>query len=155
VAASDFAPPTALALRLLDQNNGLAKFDGDDADLVQNLFSPRVVSDYAVYDTVRSTLLRGAFIDNDSTYYGVGDNASGVAIGYNKSKNQYSGFLTLLFQRLYDQRREADRMPAFALYPTDPTLTNIGAKSVNRVVFPSDKVLLKIFYTEPTVKDQQ
>jgi hypothetical protein len=153
VVASEFAPPSALALRLLDENNYLSKFKGEEAKRLEGLFGPRVVPDFAVYQS--GQLARASFIENDTTYYGVGDHASGVVLNYNNQKNQYDGFLTLLFQRLYNQRQEAESMPAFALYPTDPTLTNIGAKSVNRVVFPSDKVVLKIFYTEPTVKDQQ
>jgi hypothetical protein len=153
VAISEFAPPSALALRLLDENNNLRKFKGADAERDSALFAHRIVPDFAIYQ--RGQLARATFIENDSTYYGVADNASGAVVTYSGAQNRYSGFVTLLFQRLYKQRQEANRMSAFALYPTDPTFTNIGAKSVNRVVFPSDKVVLKIFYTEPTVKDQQ
>jgi hypothetical protein len=152
VVASEFAPPSSLALRLLDENNYLRKFKGPDAKRDSTLFAQRIVPDFPIYQ--RGQLARATFIEYDSTYYGVADNGSGAAISYSKDRNRYSGFVTLLFQRLYKQRQEADRMRAFALFPTDPNLTNIGAKSVNRVMFPSDKVVLKIYYTEPKVGDQ-
>jgi hypothetical protein len=146
------APPRGLALRLLEDNNHIRKYaiNNEVLDRDSILFLGLIAPDYQVISGGR--IVQNVFLDNDSTFYGVADAGSGVALRYSDDDKNYSGFLTLLFQRLYKQRNNADRMRNFALYPTDPSITNLGAKSVNRAVFPSDKVVLKLYYTEPTVK---
>jgi hypothetical protein len=154
VPTSDFAPPRALGLRRLDENNYLKKLiPGDAAEERENvLFAGLLTADYEVFsDTNNVNLARGAFFDDDSVYYAVGDAGNALTLNYESDKGRYSGFLTLFFQRLFRERENATRLHNFVLYPTDPSVTNLGAKSVNRVIFPSDKVTLRIFYSEPTI----
>jgi hypothetical protein len=147
-----FPHPSGLALRVLDPNNRLRKYAKEDEVLDRDsiLFQGLITSDYAIYRSGQT--LRGPFIDNDSTYYAVSDNASGVVLNYNSTEKTYNGFLTLLLQRLYRQQYDNGlKMKDFVLYPTSASNPGYGAKSVNRVVFPSEKVKLRLYYTEPTV----
>jgi hypothetical protein len=62
--------------------------------------------------------------------------------------------LSLFLQQLAAPLEEKTRFKTFVLHPAAQT-SNIpqaqsGLKTVNRVVFPKDKIKLKIFYTKPT-----
>jgi hypothetical protein len=152
VPTSDFAPPRGLALRVLKEDNYLRKLIPEDEQEKRDstLFSGLISSDFQI-SSKQGTVLRGAIFDDDSVYYAVNDGNSPVALAFESAKGRYSGFLTLLFQRLYKEKDNITRIHDFVIYPSDPATPNYGAKSVNRVMFPSDKVTLRIFYSEPTV----
>lgn len=154
VSSTGYAPPRSLGLRVLQDDNHFAKYEMEDQiqDRDSILFLGLISSDYEYYEN--NQLARPAAFANDSSFYAVSDAGSAAALSYISSDKKYSGFLTLLVQRLYKQIDVADRWRTFALYPTDPSVRDAGAKTVNRLAFPSSGVKLKIYYTEPTVNQQ-
>jgi hypothetical protein len=70
------------------------------------------------------------------------------SMSYSSTKNLYSGFPTLFVQKLFDLK--STQYPYWALRPYDPQ----PGKSVNRLVFPKDKIKLKIYYTRSTLDKQ-
>lgn len=70
------------------------------------------------------------------------------SLNYSSTNSRYSGFPTLFFQRLFDLK--TIQYPHWALRPSDPQ----PGKSVDRLVFPKDKIKLKIYYTRSTLDKQ-
>jgi hypothetical protein len=91
-------------------------------------------------------------ITGDSTLFALNDNFSETAVIYSSSKHSYSGFLSLFFQTMYANRDTPTNFSKFILYPISPSTPGYGSKAVNRTVFPKDKVVLRIFYTQPSIK---
>jgi hypothetical protein len=155
VVATEFTPPAALALRALNDDNTLRKLTAADLKdpKFTTLYGGILNPDFQIIDDFGRPV-RSALIENDSTIMGLDDEGRGVSLGYSTTKERYSGFFTLFFQRLYKYRNEPDRYRNFVLYPTDPAQPSIGTKSVNRAIFSGKKVVLRIFYTNPTVKQE-
>ncbi len=152
VASSTFiTPPRSLGLRLLGEDNRLVKYLPSDAVQTRDLllFQSLVNTDYTIFEG--SQLARKTVYNNDSTFYIVNDSGQPNALSYNSTNRRYSGFLTMLLQRLYRQPEEATRYRNFVLYPIDASNTDLAAKAVHRTLFNSEKVMLRIYYTEPTV----
>ena len=82
-------------------------------------------------------------VDNDSAFYAFGDRSPVLA--YSSSTNSYSGVLSLFLQQLTLEENKTI-FKSYVLYPTSPS----AAKSVNRAIFPKDKIKLKVYYTKPT-----
>lgn len=147
VQPSSYAPPALLSLRVLKDNNRMKTFSTkrpqDATDYVGHKGYLRY--DYAI---VNST---PAIADNDSVFYATGDKSP--VLGYSTSKNSYNAILSLFFQQLTIKDDGKTRFKSFVLYPAAQSASTPGAqsasKSVNRVVFPKDKIKLKIFYTKP------
>lgn len=151
---SALLPPRNLGLRVLQDDNHFPKYQMEDLaqDRDSILFLGLITTDYEF--TQRNGQPRLAAFANDSTFYAVNDERSPAALTYFSSDKKYSGFLTLLMQRLYKQIDDAERWKTYALYPTDASVRDAGAKTVNRLVFPNTGVKLKIYYTEPNVNQQ-
>jgi hypothetical protein len=151
VVAGDFRVPTALAMRSLRSNNRLDyQSETDLNDIRQRtLWGGVLAADYLVASG--TNVAQRVIAENDSTLQAITDVNTGLALTYSSSKEQYSGFLTLFFQRLHKNRNELDRYTNFVLYPTDVSQSGLGAKSVNRAVFSGQSVHLRLYYTKFTI----
>ncbi len=147
VEASSYAPPAILSLRLLNDNNRLKKFSTlrpqDAIDYVAH-------NGYLRYDFAVSQST-AAVAENDSAFYVQGDRSSLLA--YSSSTNSYRSVMSLFFQQLTLDNEKKTRFKSFVLYPAAQAASALGAqnasKTVNRAIFPKDKIKLKIFYTKP------
>jgi Domain of unknown function (DUF4270) len=132
--SSVFYKPRSLALTLLRTNNRY-KIYVEDPD---NPEAPD--PDYAN--------LNGVVTLGDELKFFVSFDQGGILnLNYNSTDNTYIGYPTLFFQRLFDLKDS--RYPYIALRPADPQ----PGKSLNRLVFPKDRIKLKLYYTRPTLSE--
>lgn len=89
-------------------------------------------------------------------------NQTPLTLAYNKSSKQYSGYATLFFQKLFDNKDKPElSVKRIGLYPaTAPIYRNIGRAStvpmlktgigneVNRAVLNASGIKLKLYYTK-------
>jgi hypothetical protein len=146
VEASNYVPPSALSLRVLDEsNNRMKRYTAEDA------------KDLAAYQTLvrrdLGTPGSPALVDNDDVLYAVDRT---LALDYSSKENKYSMVMSLFLQQLAAPIENKTKYRSFVLHPaaeiasaSNPDVQS-GLKSVNRVIFPKDKIRLKIFYTKPT-----
>ncbi|HYG04380.1 MAG TPA: DUF4270 family protein [Chryseosolibacter sp.] len=142
VAPSVLAPPASLALRAIDPlSNRLKKYSANSPQDIEDLVA---YGGYFLPDFPSNITSSAIQIERDSAFYVVNDAGGSSVMSYDESEGLYSGFVTSFFQQLtYNDGRSRPRY--FVLYPTSPS----GAKSVNRAVFPADKIKLRIYYTTP------
>ena len=62
------------------------------------------------------------------------------------SNQYYNGYLTLFAQQLFKKDENKERLRYFALFPESPQ----PGKSVNRLIFKSQEIKLRVYYTRPT-----
>ena len=139
IESSSFDPPTAFALRLLNNENKervFSRLNEQDFTDVQN-YQP-----YLRFDIATNT--ENPAIYPDSVFYVINDLNTAQALTYSSKENTYSGFLTSFFQKMIS-KDDRSRLQNFILYPLSPK----ASKSVNRVIFPADKIRLRIYYTVP------
>ena len=148
VEPSSYAPPAILSLRLLKDNNRLKKF---------STLRPQDAVDYLAHNgylryDFAVTQSAAAIAENDSVFYAQGDRSPLLA--YSSSTNSYRAVMSLFFQQLTLDNEAKTRFKNFVLYPAAQSASTLGAqnasKTVNRAIFPKDKIKLKIFYTKPT-----
>jgi hypothetical protein len=77
---------------------------------------------------------------------------SAAVLGYNSTDKEYAAFITLFVQTLFKNKVNANginpsRLKYLALYPVSPSTMH----TVNRTLFPGDKVKLRIYYTQPAI----
>lgn len=137
-----YDPPQYLALRVLKENNRQYAYgtknaqSNSDALLYKGFIRPD-------YNTSNTSVL----IEKDSVFSVSTDD--GRLLEYNKSSQKYNAYLTRFLQQVYNKEEGKTPLRYFVLYPVSPS----AAKSVNRVVFPQDKIKLRLYYTLPTVTD--
>lgn len=139
-----YTPPQYLALRVLNTNTNRFK----------KLSSAQDTSDYAAY---RGYILydgnpsAAVVVEPDLAFYAHGDQSSQLA--YSSTTNSYSLVMSLFFQQLTRQDVERTTYQNFVLHPgsqiTGTPARQSPSKSLNRVVFPKDKIKLRIYYTKP------
>jgi hypothetical protein len=154
--SSTIKAPDYLVLKALDENNRFRQavsLTGGTRE--STLMQGAYFSDFDYFSTELGRYVQVARIENDSSMVALADGSNAFSLSYSDrdpeatGDERYSGFLTLLFQRLYSVRNEPERFTTFALVPTDAT-GGTGAKTLKTAVFPSNKVTLRIFYTKPT-----
>ncbi len=118
-------PPNSVVLRLQHENN--------------QFLNVRVQED-------RDRLTGYVNIGLNGKYFSVGSDSGTLAtLQFDNDDNRYSGFATLFFQDLFNNKNKDDKILYISLNPVDPAL----GKSVNRLVFNKSSVKLKIYYTKP------
>lgn len=144
------APPSILSLRVLEPNNRLKQFSStkpqDGTDLL-------AYNGYLRYDVPIQNA--APIVENDSVFYAQGDRSPYLT--YSSTNLSYTGVLSLFIQQLTLDNDSRTKFKYFVLYPGSQSSTSVpaaqnGSKSLNRVVFPKDKIKLKIFYTKPTTQ---
>jgi Domain of unknown function (DUF4270) len=149
VEPSPHTPPSILSLRILEANNRMKKFSltnpQDQKDLV-------AYNGFLRYDIPISN--SAPVVENDSVFYASGDRSD--LLTYSSTNSSYSGVMSLFFQQLTLDDESRTKFKYFVLYPgsqsTSTPAGQNGSKTVNRVVFPKDKIKLKVYYTKPTTQ---
>jgi hypothetical protein len=80
---------------------------------------------------------------NDGGGFMTGFSDGAAALSLRRDGEKFSGYMTLLAQQFYHSTEFRYRY--FGLFPTDPP----NGKSINRLVFHKNNLLLKIYYTTP------
>ena len=93
-----------------------------------------------------------AVVDSDSVLYATDRT---LLMPYSSKDNSYKMELSLFLQQLAAPVEQKTKYRTFVLHPAAQGTANnpdaqSGLKTVNRVVFPKNKIKLKIFYTKPT-----
>jgi len=145
-SSSSYALPSLLSLRVMNDNtNRMKRFSTKN---------PQDLKDINAYDQ----LLRidvgfpnsPALVDSDSVIFALDRTLS---MNYSSKENKYSMGLSLFLQQLASPLEDKTKLRTFLLHPAAENASTpaaeTGLKTVNRVVFPKDKIKLKIFYTKP------
>ncbi len=145
VEQSIYDPSTSFALRILNDQNFVEKWDSvstqDRIDLL--LYNPIQYTSY----TGSISIDNGTVGDYDSAFYALGDQSP--FLGYSSTNKSYNGNYALFFQQLSVVDPNRRRFKNAILYPASPNKPG-GSKTVNRTVFPKSGIKLKIYYTKPT-----
>lgn len=149
VTPSDLEVPPSLAMRVLRTNTNWFRKLKNKTDTTELNLS----AGYASVDFKIPGRQSDAVIDSDDVFYVVNDQKTGYVMRYYPTRKQYSGFITMLAQKMYQNKDRPTVLKDFLLYPADPTFVGMWAKSVHRVSFPAEQIVLRIKYTKPTVKD--
>jgi hypothetical protein len=136
VAASEFTPPSALGFRVIENNREVFA----DAKNPQHVLDSAAYGGYLRIDKVGEIAMQA-----DRAFYFVNDRGS-TPLDYSTEKKMYSGYVTMLTQQLFKKGDGRSKFNSIVLYPVSPK----ASKSVNRVMFPADKIKLRIHYTIPT-----
>ena len=147
VQASTYAPPASLSLRVLKDNNRMKVYVAKNEQDAQDYLSYQGLLRYDV-----GFQSSPAIVDSDSVFYAT--DKSNV-LNYSSKDNSYKMLMTLFTQRLTVPSENVTKFKYFVLHPAaqNPSISpaaQSGLKSVNRVIFPKDKIKLKIYYTKPT-----
>jgi hypothetical protein len=147
VESSSYEPPSLLSLRIMNEStNRMKRF---------SIKNSQDAADLRAYDRLLGVDVgfqsSPAVVDNDSVMYALDRTLN---MGYSSTENRYSMVLSLFLQQLAAPLEEKTRFRTFVLHPAAQT-SNVpqaqsGLKTVNRAVFPKDKIKLKIFYTKPS-----
>lgn len=128
---SNFKAPAALSLSMLRSNNRYK-----DLKIKQ--------------DTIELVAFNGfVAIADQGKFFAAQDEGQVLALNYSSSKNLYNAFPTLFVQQLF--KLKTKRYPYWALRPGNPQ----PGKSVDRLVFPKDKIKLKVYYTRATLDTKE
>jgi len=95
-----------------------------------------------LYETLSGTIIN----EPDSSFYLEGDRSPHM--DYSSTDKKFSGSYTLFLQQLAITAENKRRFQFYLLTPSGPGLPN--TKTINRAVFPKEKIKLKIHYTKPT-----
>ena len=145
VESNGYEPPAGLIMRVLKDNDRMKRYHPD---------VPQDVSDYQGYKGFLqfdfATPTTSPVVESDSVFYA---NDRSPILGYSSNNNSYAASLTLFFQQL-TLADSKTKFRNFVLYPYSQTAKipkpQSAAKSVNRAIFPKDKIKLKVYYTKPT-----
>jgi hypothetical protein len=149
VEQSDNAPfSTSLGLRILNDNNRVKKFRLTTTYKQDSIdFNRYNASQYSGYPG-SITGDGGSFGEADNGFVVITDQGSGL--GYSSDTRSFSGNYALFFQQLVVPEPNKTKFSSVILFPTSPGRP-AGNKTVNRTIFPSSGIKLKIHYTKPTI----
>ena len=128
-SSADLPVPKQLSISLLNANNRFRVLESKDS---------------TEYFAFNSTVLAG----ENGNFFATEDDRQLFTMAYSSTNNVYNGFPTFFFQKLAELKPK--KYLYWALRPSNPS----PGKSVDRLVFPKDKITLKIYYTQPILDNQ-
>lgn len=148
VEASSYAPPSVLSLRVIDDDSQrMKKFSSTNAQDAADLraYQQLLRVDVGFQNSP-------ATVDSDSVIFAIDRT---LTMAYSSKENRYNMVLSLFMQQLASPLADRTKFRTFVLHPATENVSNnptaeSGLKTVNRVVFPKDKIKLKLYYTKPT-----
>jgi hypothetical protein len=155
-----YAPPQSLIVKILDDNNRFQKpaYPGRPTEYQNDADDMNLYRGTVNFDRSISTRSNAPF---DSTYNIVNDIQGFFALTLSDDEKKYSGTSTLFFQELF-ARTKAEGDPLFtkvALIPYEAPAGNNGpgrhiiGKTINRVAFHKDDIVLRVYYTTPRINN--
>jgi hypothetical protein len=158
-----YTPPTSLIVKLIKDNNRFKKisYPGRSTQYTRDVQSINLYQGFVNFD--RSNYFTTASgIPFDSTLNIVNDIGSFLTLNFSSTDNTYSGTAGLFFQKLFEKDESKLPFTQAILMPYTPTRSSSLAygvhsagKSLNRTAFDPEKIVLRIYYTIPTVQQNQ
>lgn len=158
--ASDYhhLPPKNLVVKVLKPNNRFKEltYPGRGGLYNEDITTLNSFNGYVSFDS-RNTLYYNA-LPADSTLNIINDGGSFFTLSYSKDDKWYRGTANLFFQQFFNNKADesASSFATVALYPYEPTQSSslsfgrhIYGKTINRVTFDKDDIVLRIYYTVP------
>src|SRR5690606_34941765 len=99
----------------------------------------------------------------DSTLNIINDQGNFFNLAYSSTDKKYSGSASLFFQQLFVKDEAKKLFTDIVLIPYAPARSagdpvygrHVNGKSVNRVSFNKDNIMLRVYYTVPIVNQNQ
>lgn len=129
-SSSTLAAPEGLAIGMLKTNNRF-----------RTLATAEDTTDFVSFGGLLT-------LNDKSKFFIAAGQSTILSLDYSATSNSYNGYPTLFFQRLFELKSK--RYPYWAIRPITPQ----PGKSLNRAIFPNDKIKLKIYYTRATLENQ-
>lgn len=158
--ASDYhnLPPKNLVVKVLKSNNRFKEltYPGRGSAYTEDITNLNAFNGYVSFDS-RNTLSYNA-LPADSTLNILNDGGSFFTLSYSNDDNWYRGSANLFFQQFFNNKDDESisQFTSVALYPYEPSLSptlpfgrHIYGKTINRVSFDKDDIVLRIYYTVP------
>lgn len=154
-------PPKSLLVKVIKPNNRFRKltYSGMGSQYQKDV---ELINDYRGFINLdnRARTLRLSSVA-DSTLNILNDGGSFFTLNYSNENNWYRGSANLFFQQLYNNRDNEDKdilpVTSVLLIPYEPLPSsssygrNINGKTVDRIIFDKDDIVLRIYYTVPLV----
>lgn len=154
--------PQNLIVKLVQENNRFKKFGfpGRTTTYSKDLKVLQLYNGYINFDN--QSKYSGRNIPVDSTLNVVNDFGGALLFTYSSSAKQYKAPATMFFNKLYTLSLDEDNTlitKALLIPHVAGSVTSYGSyingKSLNRVSFDKDNIRLRIYYTIPTVNQNQ
>ena len=135
-ATSGYQPINTLSLRGIKGEGYLKK-----------IADPKINRAQYVADSTSITLYAGQLGLSGNMFTPMSYDGQNIfTISKTGSNQYYNGYLTLFAQQLFKKDENKERLRYFALFPESPQ----PGKSVNRLIFNSQDIKLRVYYTRPT-----
>ena len=164
-----FTPPPGLIVKLIKDNNRPKKLsypgqssayqkDAGDLSSYNGFINFDNSNGYTIYQNTQK-------IPFDSTFNIINDNGGFLTLGYDDKTNDYKGKASLFFQKLHalSNQEEKTLYTTAVLIPYSPSSSSdpiaygrhVNGKTLNRVSFDKHKIKLRVYYTVPTIVQNQ
>lgn len=159
-----FAPPPSLVVKLVDDNNRPKKlnFPGKSSKYTEDLNNINLYQGFINFDASNTSTFYPSAVVFDSTINIINDVRSFFTLNYSSTDKKYSGTASLFFQQLFLKGDGKTPFTKAILVPYEPTQSSslaygrhVNGKMLNRVAFDKDNIVLRIYYTVPTVHANQ
>lgn len=160
-----FIPPQSLIVKLLKANNRPKKlsYPGKSSAYQKDRADLNAYNDFVNFNIESRSNFYSAKLPFDSTLNIVNDLGTFFSLNYSKDNKSYKGTGALFFQQLFLKEEGQTRFTQAILYPyapkriaSDPALgRNTYGRTLNRVAFHKDNLVLRIYYTVPTANQNQ
>jgi hypothetical protein len=152
-------PPPNLVVKLLKDNNRIKKpaFRGNSTAFTNDVAQINSYRGYINYDVSSFSNFYSGSVPFDSTLNIINDVGRFCTLNYSETDKKYKGSATLFFQQLFSKTAEETKFTKAVLVPYEgasssyPYGRHVIGKSLNRVVFNKNNIVLRVYYTVPTV----
>lgn len=154
--------PQNLIVKLVKENNRLKKFSfpGRTTSYSKDLKVLQAYNGYINFDNISSYTSRN--IPVDSTLNVVNDFGGALTFTYSSTEKKYKAPATMFFNKLYTLSLDEENTlitKALLIPHLSGSATSNGSyvngKTLNRVSFDKDNIRLRIYYTIPTINQNQ
>ncbi|HYG19759.1 MAG TPA: DUF4270 family protein [Ohtaekwangia sp.] len=156
-------PPSNLLLTVVKENNRPKKlaYPGKTSAYVSDLENINRYQGYLNFDRRNTSTTSSVLFD--STFNIVNDQGNFFNLSYSSTDKKYSGTASLFFQQLFVKDESKKLFTDVVLIPYAPARTSadpvygrhVNGKSLNRVSFDKNNIMLRVYYTVPTVNQNQ
>ncbi|RAW03367.1 DUF4270 family protein [Pseudochryseolinea flava] len=158
-----YSPPSTLIVKIINDNNRFKKisYQGRNSDYTKEVANLNLYRGYVNFDRQNSFSTANG-VPFDSTLNIVNDLGNFLTLNYSQTNKSYVGSAGLFFQSLLQKDEAKTPYTKVLLTPYSPTSSttipygfHTAGKTLNRVSFDKDNIVLRIYYTIPTVEPNQ
>lgn len=154
-----YIPPSNLLVKLIKDNNRLKKpaFRGNSSAYSDDITQINSYKGFINYDVSNSSNYYSGSVPFDSTLNIMNDLGRFFTLNYSETDKKYKGSASLFFQQLFSKTAEEKKFTKAVLVPYEGSSSSYPygrhtlGKTLNRVVFNKNNIVLRVYYTVPTV----